>query len=205
MNLKHSVFNSNKEDALRIPYDSDDVKKLIALQLSPLLPTIKQPIIVFCIGTDRSTGDSLGPLVGTFLKELNTTHFQVYGTLDDPIHAVNLVERLAEIKNNYHNPFIIGIDACLGRLRSVGMITIGKGPIKPGAGVNKELTPVGDIHMTGIVNVSGFMEYFVLQNTRLSLVMKMAQAIANGLYEAEVGLVRKAEISNYKIDKSLPK
>ena len=26
-----------------------------------------QPIIILCIGTDRSTGDSLGPLVGSFL------------------------------------------------------------------------------------------------------------------------------------------
>jgi len=44
--------------------------------------------------------------------------------------------------------------------------------------VNKDLPPVGDIHMTGIVNVGGFMEYFVLQNTRLNLVVKMADIIA---------------------------
>jgi len=29
---------------------------------------IGRPIIMICIGTDRSTGDSLGPLVGTLLK-----------------------------------------------------------------------------------------------------------------------------------------
>lgn len=50
----------------------------------------------------------------------------------------------------------------------------------------------------GIVNVGGFMEYFVLQNTRLSLVMRMAHVIADGLrmgvsqwraaYEAAVSL-----------------
>jgi len=33
----------------------------------------------------------------------------------------------------------------------------------------------------GVVNVGGFMEYFVLQNTRLSLVMRMADVIAEGL------------------------
>ena len=57
---------------------------------------------------------------------------------------------------------------------------------KPGAGVNKQLPEVGDIHITGIVNVSGFMEFFVLQNTRLNLVMKMAKTIANGIYQASL-------------------
>lgn len=53
-----------------------------------------------------------------------------------------------------------------------------------GAGVNKQLPPVGDIHLTGIVNVGGFMEYFVLQNTRLSLVMRLSDIIATSLYSA---------------------
>lgn len=38
--------------------------------------------------------------------------------------------------------------------------------------------------MTGIVNVGGFMEYFVLQNTRLSLVMNMANVIGDALHLA---------------------
>jgi hypothetical protein len=33
----------------------------------------------------------------------------------------------------------------------------------------------------GIVNVGGFMEYMILQNTRLSLVMKMAEIISAGI------------------------
>jgi len=44
------------------------------------------------------------------------------------------------------------------------------------------LPPVGDMHITGIVNVGGFMEYFVLQNTRLSLVMKMSHIIAEAIF-----------------------
>jgi putative sporulation protein YyaC len=67
---------------------------------------------------------------------------------------------------------------------SVGCIQLGPGPVRPGAGVNKDLPPVGDIHITGIVNVGGFMEYFVLQNTRLSLVMKMSEIIAQSLKRA---------------------
>lgn len=50
-----------------------------------------------------------------------------------------------------------------------------------GAAVNKSLPLVGEIHITGVVNVGGFMEYLVLQNTRLNLVMRMAGVIVQGL------------------------
>ncbi|MGZ6530106.1 MAG: spore protease YyaC, partial [Tumebacillaceae bacterium] len=72
----------------------------------------------------------------------------------------------------------------LGQLSSVGLVTLANGPLKPGAGVNKVLPEVGNIHLTGIVNVGGFMEYFVLQNTRLSVVMRMADTIVDSLTKA---------------------
>jgi putative sporulation protein YyaC len=188
MNFKSGFFEK-KEELSRIVHDEQDASKRLAQGLSRLLPeTVNKPrpIVFVCIGTDRSTGDSLGPLVGTFLEEKTISPFHVYGTLDDPIHALNLEDKLNEIKEKHHFPFIIGIDACLGRLKSVGVIQMGEGPVKPGAGVNKELPAVGDIHITGIVNVSGFMEYFVLQNTRLNLVLKMAKTIANGIHRTSI-------------------
>ncbi|AWB46710.1 spore protease YyaC [Paenibacillus sp. CAA11] len=143
-----------------------------------------RPIVVVCIGTDRSTGDCLGPLVGTSLSKFAKLPFYLYGTLEEPVHAMNLQDTLTQIETRFNHPFIIGIDACLGQSSSVGCIQVVKGPLKPGAGVNKELPPVGDIHLTGIVNVGGFMEYFVLQNTRLSLVMRLSEIIASSLYSA---------------------
>jgi len=141
------------------------------------------PIIVLGIGTDRSTGDSLGPMVGTLLTNMPNLPFAVYGTLEDPVHASNLTEKLNLIKTLHPNPIIIAIDACLGYTENVGTITLSMGALKPGAGVNKNLPAVGDINLTGIVNVGGYMEYFVLQNTRLSIVMQMAQLIAKIIYK----------------------
>lgn len=188
MNLNSSLFN-NKNRLSRILHEDTDASQQISQELINLLPAGKlQPIVIVCIGTDRSTGDSLGPLVGTLLHEKNETgtgRFHVYGTLDQPIHAMNLKERLEEIKKKHINPFIIGIDACLGKLKSVGIVQIGQGPVKPGAGVNKDLPSIGHAHITGIVNVSGFMEFMVLQNTRLNLVLKMAKTIAEGIHEAQ--------------------
>ncbi|WP_059050437.1 spore protease YyaC [Paenibacillus senegalimassiliensis] len=143
-----------------------------------------QDIVVICIGTDRSTGDCLGPLVGTALTKYNSPYFHLYGTLEEPVHAMNLKETLEHIQHSYKQPFIISIDACLGQTASIGSIQVVQGPLRPGAGVNKQLPPVGDIHLTGIVNVGGFMEYFVLQNTRLSLVMRLSEIISTSLHSA---------------------
>jgi putative sporulation protein YyaC len=81
----------------------------------------------------------------------------------------------------YDRPLIIAIDACLGKMDHVGYISVGEGPIKPGSGVNKDLPPVGDIFVTGIVNFGGFMDFLVLQNTRLCIVMKMADLVSTGI------------------------
>jgi len=143
-----------------------------------------RPIVVVCLGTDRSTGDSLGPIAGSILRRNWSSNFELYGTLEEPVHALNIADTLRLIHYKYSHPFVIGVDACLGKTASVGSIIIGDGPLRPGAGVNKELPPVGDIHISGVVNVGGFMEYFVLQNTRLHLVMAMAELIAEGLLAA---------------------
>ncbi|NLM37857.1 MAG: spore protease YyaC [Firmicutes bacterium] len=138
-------------------------------------------LVLLCIGTDRSTGDSLGPLVGTKVKGQLPSQVTVYGTLDRPVHAVNLEATLAAIEEKHPDPFIIAVDACLGRTENIGSINIKPGPLRPGTGVNKHLPPVGQMHIIGVVNVGGFMEYLVLQNTRLSLVMRMADVISTGL------------------------
>jgi putative sporulation protein YyaC len=185
MNLKSGFFD--RRASTRIFHDEERAADSLAEELLSFFPEVtSRPIVFVCIGTDRSTGDSLGPLVGTLLEERNPQSVYIYGTLDDPIHAMNLEEKLKEISEKHFHPFIIGIDACLGRFKSVGVIEIGNGPVKPGAGVNKELPAVGHIHITGIVNVSGFMEFFVLQNTRLNLVLRMAKTIANGIYKANL-------------------
>lgn len=183
MNLKN-LFD-RKPDSYSVHYEEQQAAALFADHLLSLLPPPGScPVVFTFIGTDRSTGDALGPIIGTLLEERKLSAFHLYGTLEDPVHAVNLTEKLALIEREHTQPFIIGADACLGKLKSVGNIQIGKGPVKPGAGVKKELPAVGDAHITGIVNISGFMEFFVLQNTRLHLVMSMARVIAEGIAKA---------------------
>lgn len=150
-------------------------------ELQPIIE-FHRPIIFFCIGTDRSTGDSLGPLIGYKLKFFSKGNFFIYGTLENPIHAKNMVNVLGQIKSKFQNPYIIAIDSCLGSLNNIGKIFIQKKPLMPGLALNKELPEVGDMSITGIVNVSGNFEFLVLQNTRLNTVMNLADSISKGIY-----------------------
>jgi putative sporulation protein YyaC len=169
----------------RTHIDQNLAAQMFQTDLSRFLSQLYDPsfeLIILCIGTDRSTGDSLGPLVGSKLVDSGIESAMVFGTLDLPVHAVNLPQTIAQIQTQYQKPFIIAVDACLGRFESIGYISIKEGPLQPGTGVNKNLPAIGDLQIVGIVNVGGFMEYMVLQNTRLNLVMKMADIISQGIY-----------------------
>jgi putative sporulation protein YyaC len=184
MNLKEK-FIRRKPNPYKVHYEDINASQSVGDALfSLLIKEEPKQVVIVCIGTDRSTGDSLGPLVGTKLKEKSVIPYHVYGTLEQPIHAVNLEEKYLYIKEKHPSAIIIAIDACLGRFKSIGYISIGSGAIKPGAGVHKTLPSVGDYYINGIVNISGMMEYFVLQNTRLHLVMTMANVISEGIINA---------------------
>lgn len=141
-------------------------------------------LTVVCVGSDRSTGDALGPLVGTQLSRSGARGLIVHGTLESPVHAANLTERLADLRHRGEDGLVVAVDACLGKSENVGTVCVKPGPLRPGTGVNKILPPVGAFHIVGVVNVGGFMEYFVLQNTRLNLVMRLADLIARSLIES---------------------
>ncbi|NLM39305.1 MAG: spore protease YyaC [Firmicutes bacterium] len=166
---------------------------------------LSDSVTIVCVGTDRSTGDCLGPLVGTQLMKEKArgrlaSNVTIYGTLDEPVHALNLSDYARRLVGREHrSSTIIALDACLGRSKSIGYISVKQGPLQPGTGVNKQLPSVGDYHIIGIVNVSGFMEHVVLQNTRLSLVMRMAEVISRslviGLSSSSVPASREAALS----------
>lgn len=142
----------------------------------------EQPLVFLCIGTDRATGDSLGPIIGYKLKQRRLSSAYVYGTLEHPVHAKNLGEVLREIHDTFTQPFIVAIDASLGKASHIGYFTLEDGALKPGAGVGKNLPQVGNLCITGIVNLSGFLENSLLQTTRLHTVMSLADQISKGIF-----------------------
>jgi len=140
-----------------------------------------RPLVWLCIGSDRYTGDSLGPLIGSYLTEY--TDSIVFGTLDNPVHAGNFVETLATIKRLYHDPIIIAIDACLGKKNEVGNIEVWEGGLKAGIAVGNCLPRVGHISIIGVVNAGGQVGFLDLQSTPLSTVIKLSKVIGAAVVE----------------------
>ncbi|WP_061310475.1 spore protease YyaC [Clostridium botulinum] len=143
---------------------------------------LNKDTIIICIGTDRCIGDCLGPLVGTILRYKNIP-LKLYGTLDEPIHALNIEKTIKNIKNSYPNSSIIGIDACLGDKDNIGQIQVRNFPIQPGKGVGKTLPKVGDCSIVGIVDSNENCHIFTSANTRLSLILNIAKVIANSILQ----------------------
>ncbi|EFM10518.1 sporulation protein YyaC [Paenibacillus curdlanolyticus YK9] len=132
-----------------------------------------------CIGTDQSTGDAFGPLVGSMLKEYGWA--DVIGTLDRPLDAKQIaVQQISPREGT----ITITIDACLGKADSVGKYAVSEGPLRPGEGVGLKLDPIGDYAIAGVVNELGPKPYRTLQATSLYLVMEMAREAAGAIDRA---------------------
>lgn len=180
--------------------DSGVAWRLSSLFLQ-LIPFDKPNLTFCCIGTDRSTGDSLGPLIGTWLRDHPTFPYEVIGTLQQPLHALNLQQTVESLQARTLTPYVVAIDACLGKVEKIGHIVIEKGPLFPGKAVKKELPPIGDLSIKGIVNVGGYQEYTVLQNTRLQLPYDMGKILSRALLLAwqrhQMKIVRNSHDDSY--------
>ncbi len=141
----------------------------------------KDKVLLLCIGTDGSTGDSRGPVIGYQLKNRELKHIRVLGTLNRPVHAMNLEDTLSIVEQYYQDHLVIAVDASVGMHDHIGCITVGRGSLKPGLGVSKELRSVGDLFITGVVSSCGDYDPVMLQSIRLSVVMRMAECISESV------------------------
>jgi len=148
----------------------------------------QEDIVFICIGTDQSTGDSFGPLMGSRLQRLGFPH--VIGTLAFPCDAYRVEAEVKALQQQ--SKLIIAIDACLGSEKQVGQYLMTQGPLLPGAATGRRLPAVGDYSIAAVVNESGPKAYWKIQNTSLYIVMELVHVLAAqiariwGLKEEEI-------------------
>jgi len=185
------AFKKKRKDGIKgsdVLLDQKNTKESevekISNTLKEILSQTSKEIIFLCVGSDRSTGDSLGPLVGTMLKE-KSIPFPVYGTLEEPVHALNIKKVLKDIHKKYEDPFIFGIDACLGDEGRIGSVFIKEGAFIPGNAVNNVLPSVGNYHLKAIVNyLDPISPVQSLNSTRLYTVKLLAEIITEIITKA---------------------
>ena len=108
-------------------------------------------LVFLCIGTDKVIGDSIGPIVGSSLKEIESNTIHVFGDGGKKQHFLNIKNTLENIYSLYSNPFLITIDAALSSKKSKGEIVLEKGYIKIGKALEKSLCFYANINIKCVV------------------------------------------------------
>ena len=147
-----------------------------------------------CIGSDRHLQDCLGPLTGTMLSSILPA-VSIMGTLDQPIHAKNLIRKLPQIEKISEDRVIIAIDAAVGKWEDIGMIQLKSGSLFPGKALAKRLPPIGQYALTAVVDAKLNALKSIKENPhRLAPVYYMASLLSQSL--SQWLLKRKTELEN---------
>ena len=147
-------------------------------------------LIFLCAGTDRVTVDAFGPIVGYKLKKLfgDVKNIVILGDLEKTVCNCNIGYWVKIIYDNYTKPFIVSVDSAFSHSNeNIGKVIIGKGGIYLGNGLRKEGYIIGDMSIKGIVAKdlgSPRQNFRMLQNVHLNDVIKMADIVANGIFNS---------------------
>lgn len=179
MKKKEIFAVNNDKETFSFNAFNDNSEKSIGNALISCNKKLQTPIII-CIGSDLVLGDSLGPLVGTMLTRRNVNAY-IYGTLNSPITAKEINCAKLHVKMLHPESFIVAIDAAVGNPEDIGLIKVSDKGLKPGLGVNKNLGVIGDCSIIGVVAEKSTQNYNLFNLTRLNLIYKMAERIADGV------------------------
>lgn len=187
----YALNNNTETYSFNAFYDNADIS--VGGALTNCNKRNKTPIIT-CIGSDLVLGDSLGPLVGTMLIKKKVAAY-VYGTLNAPITAKEIVCAKTHLKMLHPESFIIAIDAAVGNTEDIGLIKVSDKGLKPGLGVDKNLGVIGDCSIIGVVAGKSLQNYNLFNLTRLNLIYKMAEKIASGVEKFLTDFAAKNELT----------
>lgn len=168
-------------------YGDERAVSLLVQTLEGLGNLTAREAVFLCIGSERHILDCLGPLTGTLIREMNPG-VQVYGTLEKPVHAGNLLDEWNSIRRQHQPGSIIAVDASLGQEAEQGLIRLRDEPLRPGKALLKGLPLIGDYCLTGVVSTRAETRLKSTQNGSLHTVYKIARIISQAAvcwYEQE--------------------
>ena len=73
----------------------------------------------------------MGPLIGYKLRKMEVSGASVFGTLERPVHAMNLEDYVRVIQSCYHDCLVVAVDASVGNREHIGYLSSWKGALKP--------------------------------------------------------------------------
>ena len=133
-------------------------------------------IAAVCVGTDLVGGDCLGPMVGQLLTEAGVPAY-VYGTLDNPVTALNVNAVSGFVRLKHPDCLIVAVDSSVGVEAERGRICVRSGPLIPGAAGGRPLNALGDVSVT-VITSSALPPSQKFALARLGFVYALAKAIS---------------------------
>lgn len=140
-------------------------------------------VLFLCIGSEKISGDSLGPIVGTLLREKYKLPYPVIGCEDMPVNGVNIDKYRKYVHRFFPAHRIIAIDAALGGIGDIGDIRYREGGVRAGGALGLNNSPVGELAILGVVGERGGEPMQTLLNTPFEKVVMLAERIAQAINE----------------------
>ena len=132
---------------------------------------------------EQDLGQDLESLSDEEMEEIKGLVGALIENVERILHSnasISVKDATIEAMGEMQSP-VIAIDAAVGSAGDIGLIKIAKRGVKPGAGANKKLARVGDSSIIGIIAEKSIFNFSILTATRLNIVYRMADIIAEGV------------------------
>ena len=110
--------------------------------------------VIVCVGSDKISGDALGPMVGSLLRATGVP-CPVYGVEGATVNGGSLAEYRNFVQRYHPGVPVIAVDAAVGNPDEVGHIKYRLGGVKAGGAMGRTEPPLGDLAILGVVGVKG--------------------------------------------------
>ena len=148
---------------------------------------LERQLVVVCFGTPAIAGDSLGPEVGTILREDKNFPAFVYGTLDRPVTGRNMNEWISFVRETHKGAVLLAVDACLGEASNLGRISVRSDGVCPAA-VGGKKSRFGDVGNIAFVAAKPGDALTELMQANAVYVSELAHKVADLIKSAVGGL-----------------
>lgn len=163
--------------------DTDALAPLVGTLFREIAEAGDRQIVIVCFGTTAISGDSLGPYVGSLLREKYNVPAFVYGTEEHSVNGKNMSEWLDFIKSVHEGALFVAVDASLGQSDKVGQIVVRTDGVCPAA-IKGKKARFGDVGILGVVAQSGKDPLMQLMTVSTLYVQDMADKVSNLLSQA---------------------
>lgn len=151
------------------------------------MQSFDRQIVIVCFGTPSIAGDSLGPEVGSLLREDKSFPAFVYGTLDRPVTGRNMNEWISFVRETHKGAILLAVDACLGDAANMGRISVRSDGVCPAA-VGGRKSRFGDVGIIAVVGDKSGDALTELMQASAVYVSELAHKVADLIISAVGGL-----------------